>query len=343
RLCEKTCSFNNLEIQTNRVEGTAFGAAMKDKQALLNSSSGGIFYEAAKYMIENGGIVYGVEWRDYYQPAFIGVDQLEDLKKLQGSKYVQADTNGCYSQVRDNLQEGRLVLFSGTPCQIAGLYGFLKKNYENLYVIDIICHGVPDSKMLKADLDLKAKGENLVKKVSFRDKKKGGWGILGSLELNNGKILPYDMATSSYYYYFLKGHLYRDSCYNCEFAGEKRMGDLTIGDFWGSKEVYSDQFDVKAGFSCVLLNTNKGKELFSKMQSNLHFILADYDYIRSKNEQLVKHTELTPVRKQVLDLYQKEGWTGVDRFWKSTVGFQMKKLRLRRAISNLLHELGIRK
>ena len=227
--CKKVCVFSDKSVGAN-VDPLVYAAASKNREVLSESSSGGIFTELAQAVIDKGGAVFGAAWTEDFSLNHICVDNKDDLKHLRGSKYVQSSTEDTFTKTEELLKSGRYVCYSGTPCQIAGLKAFLKKDYDKLLTIDIICHGVPSVKMLKDDLSyLSGKKKIKIENVKFRDKEYG-WGVTGSLANGKSKV-KYDALNSPYYFYFLNGEVYRDSCYNCRFASEERQGDITLGDY----------------------------------------------------------------------------------------------------------------
>ena len=178
-LCKKVCAFQNVE--EDNVPISTFAAISKNRNQAKNSASGGIFAAIAQYVINNNGIVYGAAFDDSWNVKHIGIEHIEDLIKLQGSKYTQSNTDTTFIEVKKMLALGKQVLYSGTPCQIAGLKKYLGKDYTNLITIDIICHGVPSNKMFKDYLSyLEAKNNAKIQNFKFRDKKTG-WGINGSV------------------------------------------------------------------------------------------------------------------------------------------------------------------
>lgn len=324
--CVKTCSFiqNGVNSKTTR---QAYAFCSNDKDVYLNSSSGGAFYQIASAVLDNNGVVYGTKW-DLFDLKVSRIDTISELRKLQGSKYAQSSTGLSYRDVQSDLTNGKAVLFSGTPCQVSGLYSFLGKDYNNLVTIDIICHGVPSCKMLKDDL--KIKGElSCIKNIQFRDKKRG-WGTLGSYELN-GKKRKYDASNSAYYYLFLKGMIYRDSCYHCRFPSDNRCGDITIGDYWGVGKKHADLFDVRRGVSCVLINSKRGEDTILSLK-NSTIVPTDEDNVRKNNAQLNRCTEEPVNRRTIMDIYKNMGWFFVEKYWKKKEFFNRKKLMIKNMI-----------
>lgn len=278
-LCDKVCPFP-IENQIKRDPLTAYAAWSVDRKIHLSSSSGGAAYVFSKYIIEKGGVVYGC-CADGLDIRHIRVDKVEELYKLQGSKYVQSDVRGIFSQIKTDLRNSLNVLFLGTPCQIAGLKNYIKHVPENLYLVDLICHGVPSLQMLQDHITDITKGR-IVESISFR---KGNNYVL------NLKGNSWNYSTSSYWKdYFLRGFygsiINRSSCYSCPFATSKRVSDITVGDFWGLPMIEKLPVEVQDGVSVLLPCTEKGMQLINMVKE--HFYL----YERTVNEAVVGNTQL---------------------------------------------------
>ena len=238
-LCEKVCPFSdNYTFETTK--GPKVYAAY-DEENRSGSSSGGIFYTLARYAIEDRkGWVFGAAFEDKFQLRHIGVNNMADLQKLRGSKYVQSDMGDCYLQIHKLLKAGSFVFFVGTPCQVAGLRAFLRnKEYENLLLADLVCHGVPPQVLFDEHVKYLERKHNATL-VSYQFRKADGWGGCEIADFANPikhKVLPsYDL--SPYLYSFMYGMTYRESCYECKFAKVPRQGDITLADYWGVKEFF---------------------------------------------------------------------------------------------------------
>lgn len=262
-LCHKTCPINSSIDPFNFKDAAVFIDSNKDY--LIKASSGGAFGVIARDVISEGGIVFGASMDNEYNIDYIGIESLEDLPLLQGSKYVQANVGNIYREVKKNLKGNRKVLFCGCPCQVAGLNKFLKKEYDNLITMDLICHGVPSQPYFRSYVKDLLKSESKKGITSFRFRFK-------PTNDDEVKSIHIGYYTPDYYMtYFLWGKGYRSSCYKCKFAGGERIGDFTIGDFWNNKNAKLPIDDSK-GSSLVLLNTRKAKELSSKFKENGNFL-----------------------------------------------------------------------
>lgn len=250
-LCQRQCPSNKKETKPFKF-GYGFVFQEKNDTYLHNATSGGAFGVMARYILQHGGVVFGASMDKAYNINYKAVETIEELKTLHGSKYVQSYVNNVYKHVKDCLEQQRPVLFCGCPCQVAGLKAFLRKNYEMLITMDLICHGVPSQPYFRAYVnDLLKRNSNI---TVFRFRGKG----TSNNNMNNTYI---GFLHNDYYMtYFLWGKGYRSSCYHCRFAGSERQGDFTIGDFWNNK-IMRLPIDEEKGVSLVLANTQKAKKL----------------------------------------------------------------------------------
>lgn len=247
-LCEKVCPVINKSV-TQRID-KLYSASNKVDAIRLKSSSGGVFSYLADIIIKEGGIVYGASFDNNWEVQHIGVEKTEDLYKLRSSKYLQSICNKIYKDIKRQLQNERKVLFSGTPCQVAGLKRYLRKDYDNLYCIDFICHGVPSPKVWRMYLAQLIKNNIIgpevksIKEVDFRSKIPN-WSA--SQVLINSEDGEYSCSKDEdpYFRAFVQNITIRPICYNCPFKGGRSGSDLTIADFWGIKRIdpkeYSDE------------------------------------------------------------------------------------------------------
>lgn len=248
----------------------------------LSSSSGGIFSIIAKNIINKDGIVYGVTMsKDCYTAEFIGITNESELYKLRGSKYMQAELGDTYKRIRDNLNQGMQVLFSGTGCQVNGLKGFLGKGYDNLLCIDVICHGVPSTYLWRKYVEYQEQKNNgKLKYVNFRCKNES-WIDFGMDEAINGvmyndlKKLYISKDKDYYMQMFLRDYCLRPSCYNC-IVKDNKQSDLTIADFWGIDIVAPEMNDGK-GTSLVITRTSKGQKIFESISNKMSIKEVTYE------------------------------------------------------------------
>lgn len=271
-LCEKVCPMTASGNAQHEEEGEAYAAQYLGKDDLQTSSSGGGFIAIAKYVLAKGGVVYGAAYQDGPIVAHERVDTLEKVEKLKGSKYVQSDTRNSYSLVKKDLRNGRLVYFTGTPCQVAGLKLFLRKDYENLLTSDLICHGTPSPRMFQNTVGhMEKKLDADFVDYSFRDKRVRGWSCSSSSSSYKlhakGKLkhVNYSKDMEAYFKAFISGHLMRMNCYQCPFACTQRCGDITLADFWGVRKHMADFPAIHKGVSLLLVNSDKGRKVLDDL------------------------------------------------------------------------------
>ena len=265
-LCKNTCPVIN-RVKSEVTNPLCYAVKTNDTEQRLNSSSGGIFYEIAKNVLQQGGAVFGAAFNTQFKVEHICIDRLEDLHLLQGSKYVQSDIGDSYKRAEEILKTGRKVLFSGTSCQIFGLKNFLKSEYKNLLTIDLICHGTPLDWVWEAYLNhLKKRFNSVIKNISFRDKSQGWRNYCFKVEFVNGEIFIEENSKNTYMLAFLKNYLLKQSCYNCYFKGFNRVSDFTLGDAWGI-ERFCTELDDNLGVSVIYVNSQKAKILFEELEN----------------------------------------------------------------------------
>lgn len=274
-LCEKVCAFNdNYDKSLNLKEPEIYAARHKDMHEIETSRSGAAFIAISDYILENGGIVYGVGYKDHFRVAHKRATTKEERNEFKGSKYVQSDLAGIFKQVKEDLKQGNTVLFSGTPCQTAGLNSYIgKKLRENLVLVDIVCHGVPSPYIWRDYLSyIEKKYKNEVVKVNFRDKSRIGWsGHIESFVFENGKKIVSRIYTDL----FQQNIMLRPSCGNCHYTNFTRPSDLTIADYWGWEKISSNFNIDNKGCSLLFINTEKGRILFKFIKDNLNIILSN--------------------------------------------------------------------
>ena len=225
---------------------------------------------------------------------------------MKGSKYIQSNTQNTYRQVKEFLEKGKEVLYTGTPCQIGGLKSYLNKEYEKLYTIDLICHGVPSAKLFNQYINwLNQKNKDEIIKFNFRNKEKGSWGLNYKYVTEGGKVKYGSANLNPYYKAFLLGNIYREVCYNCQFASINRVSDITIGDYWGIEKQHPEFTDTD-GVSAMLINTEKGKELFENVKDEIEYLKTDVEKVVEKNRNLIHPTNRPKIRNYIYkNIYNK--------------------------------------
>lgn len=298
--CKKCISLCPVEQGFEEVEPNAvYALRAKDEEVVLRSSSGGFFGTLASQVIASGGVVFGAGYDEKLNVVHKSAKTFDEVLPLMGSKYVQSDVKNTYKEVKDFLKKGVQVLFTGTPCQCAGLKKFLGKEYENLLLVDFVCHGVPSPGLFKNYLETMSSKEKVVS-VRFRDKtldKKRGHYI--SLEYIGQPVYRVPTVSDPYMLAFVQNISLRKSCYNCSFKNFSSGSDITIGDFWGIDKTDSFLKD-KEGVSLCALNTEKGKNLFGSIEDKIDFDLRTLEEALRENKSIVSSTKSNPLREKYL-------------------------------------------
>lgn len=281
-LCKKVCpQLKNIEYNTPI---SVYAMHLKDKNQRKESTSGGASAAIAMKIIKNGGVVYGASNLFGSESFnFVRIDEIDDLYKIKGSKYVHCYIGDKYKKVKEDLVKGRIVAFFGTPCQIFGLKCFLQKDFDNLVTIDIICHGVSSQKLLFDQIEQLGLKKEKVYGIYFRDEKNFNFKIIDE---NNKVVLEKPASEVPYYKNFLQGNIYRENCYNCKFAKLERVSDITLGDFWGLNKdsiVYDDE---SLGISAIIVNTIKGQKCFELIKDISLIDKRDLSEVQKSNKQL---------------------------------------------------------
>ena len=299
-LCVKSCACLNPKYENNKnPECFAF---MADDEERMKSSSGAVFPVLAKNFIENGRYVCGAVWNNDCGVEHIVSNKIEDIERMRGSKYLQSNTKNCYKEIREILNTSKKVLFTGCPCQVAGLKTYLQKDYENLYCIDLICHGVPSPKVFKNYIKeefLKTENEKWVS-TNFRDKITG-WTEYSITTTTTKNTITNLAKNDNFIKVFLNNLCLRKSCADCKFSTFPRQGDLTIGDFWGINK-FKKNYDDKKGTSLVLINNKKGKYLSDILKNNAKlYKFVPIQYAINRNPNLIKSSVFHHNREKFFD------------------------------------------
>lgn len=273
--CKKYCS--NFNQHTSK--SITYRGINKNTDDLAISSSGGIFLAFAKKIIEQNGVVFGVKYDKKLKVIHDYAETLEGIKEFCGSKYVRSDIQNSYRQVKQFLQEGRKVLFTGTSCQVQGLNVFLKQEYDNLVTMDIICHANPSPKVFELYVEEIQKSRNkTIKNIAFRSKAEG-W-------RNQNPVIEYTDGSKeiekTFMKAFLKECINRPSCYSCPFASQSRISDITIGDFWGVEKI-EPELNEKLGISIFMVNTEKAQKELKQIEDTIDLKRVDFDQIKGYN------------------------------------------------------------
>lgn len=323
-LCEKVCPIiNAAKLNFNSQAVDTLVAYCKDDNIRAESSSGGIFSIIANYILSHGGIIFGAAFDKDFSVHHIKAENYEELSLLRGSKYVQSRIENTYKQAEVELKNGRLVLFTGTACQIAGLYGYLGKKYDNLITVDVLCHGVGSPDVWLRHLDeIKDQYHSEISEVTFRSKDFGWRRYAVKINFKNGMCYLQDRLHDDYSKLFLQAVCLRPSCHKCYFKGMDRPSDITIGDGWGV-ENYHPNLDDNKGVSTILVHNIKGKDVIEKILCDLHYEDSDLDSMLSVEANSRHSTKAHPKRKKFFKLFNKgQRISNLSKLAKST--FLMK-------------------
>lgn len=302
--CEKVCPIDKaLEVSA---EQKAYAAVHKDDEVLAKSTSGGAFTAIADAVFAQGGIVYGAAMLDGMQVKHIRTSGKDDFEGLRSSKYLQSDTGTTYQMVEQDLKQGKTVLYSGTPCQIDGLKNFLGKDCENLYTVDVVCHGVGSQAYFDKYMDYARERYGKIKALRFRSKEYAGWSCGGVVVVVDSsdclKKIPYRDFDNYYYSYFLSGDIYRKSCYSCKYANTNRVGDFTLGDYWGV-EALNLPLQTENGCSLLLVNNRHAMQLLDEIES-LDRVETTVEQAAHCNKQLNAPSKLMDSRQNRIGEYE---------------------------------------
>ena len=327
-LCIRVCDFNNKNEATAEACDTikVSAARNRDDSVLENSQSGGVFTSLATDILNGNGTVYGAAMNADFTVSHHRVDSISSLPSLRGSKYVQSDMDDMFRRVREDLESGRKVLFSGTPCQVAGLVSYIPERLRhNLHTVDFICHGVPSPAIWHDYVSYMSSSGRIVG-ASFRDKSEGGW-------KRHVETFTYDdgrkVARESFRVLFYKNIMLRPSCAACPYHYDNRKSDVTIGDFWGIGEL-SARFDGDEGTSMVICNTDKGRSMLEDAGRSLDIceLAVGKDFLLRKNPNLLRSSVFYKDSCKFAEEYASHGFLHVARKW-GDMGWRYKAWQLK--------------
>ncbi len=308
-LCKKVCPIVNRDEISNSFDKTfqpkAYMAINRDETILDKSASGGVFSAIVESYCKDNFVVFGVEFDEKLHAIHSYSETIEGTDKYRKSKYIQSDINDSYKKVERFLREGKSVLFTGTPCQIAGLRLFLRKDYDNLFCVDLVCHGVPSQKVFNDYKDyLQKKYEGEIRSFTFRHKthtNSKDWNSRNIKAVINDKTIVMNSQEDVYLKGYHSGLFYRPACYECKYANPNRVSDVTMADFWGVEKLYPNE-NVHKGVSVLLANTAKGQLLVQKMHKQMKLDKVDINYVIESNAQLNRPAKMHPKRDKFYQL-----------------------------------------
>lgn len=303
-LCEKICPVQNVkEVKCDTLK--SYVAYIKDETVRLKSSSGGMFTLFAEEILNRQGVVFGAAFDDAFLVQHIAIQTKADLAWLQGSKYLQSRIEETYKEAKKFLEAGRFVLYTGTACQIAGLKAYLHKDYEKLYTIDVLCHGVPTPKLWQHYIKCQEKQYKAsVSSVFFRNKSSGWKNYSVQLVFKNAMAHMNKFANDEYMRLFLSDICLRPSCHDCKFKALNRSSDLTLGDCWGI-ENYMPHMDDDKGTSVVLVHSTKGQKMFEDLKEQMRYCEAEVDKALPPTADSRKSVNMHPKRDKLFAQLEK--------------------------------------
>lgn len=353
-LCEKVCPIINVEkLKKNDLsQSICYAAEHKNLEIIFDSTSGGLFSALSEIMYKDGGYVGGAIFNEDFSVSHFISNKKKDLSKLRSSKYLQSNLEGFFSQVREILNAGNKVLVCGTPCQMSALRSYLRKDYDNLIIVDFICRGINSPKVWHKYLEsFKERYGSPVVYCKAKSKEYGWRNLTQKVILENGKHLYETYNNSNFTKGYLSTKVYcRPSCYECKFKGYPRMADITLADFWGIEDI-DKTLEKDLGTSLVMINSQKGKQYFEKVKSKIRFIKVPFDTIEKGNPCLNTPLDLPTVdRKQFFEDLDKmsfleisEKYINNEKTRKSDEGNQVtssplsKSEKIRQFIFKILH------
>ena len=334
-LCEKSCPMlKERSAVCNAYEGYPrfYAGQLKSKKDLLEVSSGGAFWAFSQAIIDVGGVIYGAVQENVDHIYHFRADEPNGIKRIRRSKYFQSDIGLTFQQAKEDLKKGLTVLFSGTGCQIAGLRGYLNKEYKNLITCDVVCHGVPSRKAWEAYR--KEKEEREGKKIAnlvFRDKSAGWSHNQYMISYNDGSIEKEASTQQLFHAGYLKGLFYRPSCGSCRFASLPRVADVTLADYWKYEGRFRQQ-GCDLGVSLITINTEKGYKLLQQSADYLEFDTTERAQALNSCKHLDEHPSENPKRAGFFQLLNKEGYYAAAKVYVTNGG---KKTLINRLIRKI--------
>lgn len=331
-LCEKVCAFNDhYDTSLNLDKPLAYAARHKDMKEVETSRSGAAFIAISDYILENGGVVYGAGYTDHFRVVHKRATTKEERDEFKGSKYVQSDMNTVFRQVKKDLKDGLTVLFSGTPCQTAGLNSYVgKKLREHLILVDIVCHGVPGPYLWRDYVAyLEKKRKDKIVWVDFRDKQMFGWHA-------HRETFKFSHTSNKTYFdaIFYHSIMFRYSCNHCPYTNLKRPSDITIADFWGIEKIMPQLNIDNKGVSLIFCNSEKGVLCFNEIQSKMDsFPIALQDCLQPNLQYPCK---MDYKRKDFEKDYERKGFAYV---WGKYIDFSWR-YKLKKKIGHLIYNIS---
>lgn len=327
-LCEKVCP--NLKEILSEITATpeTYIAVGKDDKIRRKSSSGGAFSLIAQNVILQGGVVFGAAFDELcHVVKHVAVETVDGLDLLRGAKYVQSQICDAYAEAKSYLEQKRVVLFAGTPCQISGLKAFLQKDYDNLLLLDIACHGVPSPAVWDSYISYLEKrycGKSV--NVSFRDKRNGWRSYILRVTFENGSSYSNGYSTDLYMRGFLHNYYLRPSCFECRHKGVQRESDITLADCWGV-ENFCSELDDNMGTSLIFVSSSKGQAVIKSILGEMKYKYIDVDHVLKYNPSIVRSSERNSKYDEFYDSFLR---LPVDRLLRKYCAVSMRQRIIRK-------------
>lgn len=334
KLCEGCCQLL-VDINKYKIK-KVYAAIQKNKKESVDSASGGISQIIYNYILDNNGIVFGAKYNNDLVPEITFATSKRELDEFKKSKYVFSDTANSYKKCKEFLDAGKKVVFIALPCQVAGLRLFLNKEYKNLYVVDILCHGAPHPQIFKNHIRyIESKEKRKVKNYVFRNKRNDIFGPYNyEIDFEKGKSIRGSAIWDVYYNNFVKGNILRECCYSCKYASLYRVGDISIGDFWRANSIIQELKDEKY-ISSLLINNEKGFELVDLIKDDIICYESSVEELE-KSTHALKSPQVSNNKVDVDSLKNYKNYKNWARIYDKNF-----KLRLSKAKFKLLHMFDI--
>ena len=341
-LCIKHCpSVNELSL---RPPIKVIAGWVRDVDRRKSSTSGGISYALSKLIVQSGGYFCGVVWDEQtYSPKHLLTNDINQLEIFQGSRYSHSDTNNAFKEIKMRLLEGKSVLYTGTPCQVAGLKSYLGKSYKNLFTVDLICHGVPSKRILRDRvISIERISGKKVVDLKSREKTPNQYFTSTRYFHDDGTSTYVSVYEDPFFRCFVKNYCLRPNCYRCKYSQKQRVSDLTIGDYWGYVP-YSIKFrSYRKGTSVILINSSKGESLFDGIKKELVYEERDFENAASCNRNLIGPQEKPKGYDEFWKAYiAGEGLENLSEKYFPSIKFKIKKSVWLKAWIKMLLPLGI--
>lgn len=336
-LCEKSCPIINHSSQIKEIQQKAVIVQHKDKFICNQSTAGGAFTGIASYVINRGGVVFGATMDKNFIVHHTYVETISELEKFRNSKYVQSNIQGTYQQVKDFLKDGRMVCFSGTPCQIEGLRGFLNyREYTKLILVDVVCRAVPSPGVWRKYVEMQNKVHGEIEKIRFRDKTLGYQYSTMEMKMKNGNIFRGGIDSQLWLRMFFSGMIIRPSCTQCKFRNRYRNSDFTIWDCFNVAE-YTKDLNENLGATRMLIHSIKGNQIFDKIKDDFYYKEIQPDLAVKNVNEMVNSPGFNNRRESFFkDLSKKDFMQLTQEYFPITI-----KIRIRVMARRVLNKLKL--